>query len=75
MIISIKISLAYLEKKLRKLASGFGDGRWWFEVVNGQLIEQVSHFNFLGCDVSYESEIDITNSLPVDVWHHIPHSP
>ena len=30
-------------------------------VVNGQPREQISHFNFVGYDVSYDTKIDVTN--------------
>lgn len=32
-------------------------------VINGNIIDQVSHFNFLGCDISYEYENDVDNKL------------
>ena len=35
----------------------------WKIMVNGQPTEEMSHFNFLECDISYKIEIDITNKL------------
>ena len=38
-------------------------------VIDNKSIEQISHYMYLGCNVSYEFENDIDNKISEDVWH------